>query len=312
MSDSKKQVLPEILFEIKKVKETVGSGQFVISPLENGYGSTLGNALRRVLLTSIPGAAVTKIRVAGVKHKFSTLDGLREDIIDLVLNVKEIKVSCTSSKPVKLTLDKVGPGKVLASDIALPTGVKIGNPDLVIGELSTKKDRLKMTLVVESGFGYSPADDRVSDKIGEIPVDALFTPITQVNYKVEVARVGRRIDFDKLLLDITTDGTIEPSDALKQAAVLLTSYFGQIANPKKIIKKKDTEKEIANPDLRLTIEELDLPTRVANALRKSGYETVEDLTKTTADDLSKVKNLGGKSAEIVEKALSEKNLAIKK
>ncbi|MBU1127227.1 MAG: DNA-directed RNA polymerase subunit alpha [Patescibacteria group bacterium] len=312
MSDSKKQVLPEILFEIKKIKETAAFGQFVISPLENGYGSTLGNALRRVLLTSISGAAVTKIRVAGVKHKFSTLEGLREDIIDLVLNVKEIKISCKSTKPIKLTLEKTGPGKVLASDIDLPTGVKISNPDLVIGELSTKKDRLKMNLVVESGFGYSSADERVSDKIGEIPVDALFTPVVQVDYKIEATRVGRRTDFDKLLLNITTDGTISPSEVLKQGAALLSSYFGQIVNPKKVVKKKNAEKEVANPDLKLTIEELDLPTRVANALRKSGYETVEDLTKVTADDLSKVKNLGGKSAKIVEKALSEKNLTIKK
>lgn len=312
MSDSKKQVLPEILFEIKKIKETADFGQFEISPLENGYGSTLGNALRRVLLTSIPGAAATKIRVAGVKHKFSTLEGLREDVIDLVLNVKGIKFSCESAKPVKLTLEKTGPGKVLASDIGLPTGVEVGNPDLIIGELATKKDRLKMSLVVESGFGYSPADERVSDKVGEIPVDALFTPITQVNYKVEATRVGRRTDFDKLLLDVTTDGTIKPSEALKQAAAILTSYFGQIVNPKKIVKKKDKREEIANPDLKLTIEELDLPTRVANALRKSGYEIVEDLTKVTFEDLSKVKNLGEKSAKIVGKALSEKNLNIKK
>ena len=169
-----------------------------------------------------------------------------------------------------------------------------------------------MNLVVESGFGYSSADERVSDKIGEIPVDALFTPVVQVDYKIEATRVGRRTDFDKLLLNITTDGTISPSEVLKQGAALLSSYFGQIVNPKKVVKKKNAEKEVANPDLKLTIEELDLPTRVANALRKSGYETVEDLTKVTADDLSKVKNLGGKSAKIVEKALSEKNLTIKK
>jgi DNA-directed RNA polymerase subunit alpha len=310
MSDSKIKKMPEILFEVKKQEETADFGQFVIEPLENGYGSTVGNSLRRVLLASIPGAAISKIRISGVKHKFSTLEGLKEDMVDLILNIKNLRFYSNSEKPLKLELEKSGPGKVLASDISLPAGIKLANPDLVIGELATKKDKLKMTLTLESGFGYSLASERSVDKIGEIPVDAIFTPVVQVSYKVEATRVGKRTDFDKLILSIKTDGTTKPSEALKQAAEILVSYFGQIANPKKISKKEDKPIKVKNPDLKLTIEELDLPTRVANALRKSGYETVEDLTKATPADLSKVKNLGEKSVSTVEDALKDKNLKI--
>jgi len=300
------------LFQVKKEKETADFGRFVISPLEQGYGNTLGNALRRVLLTSLPGAAVTQVKITGVRHQFSTLEGLKEDIIEFILNLKQLRIKYEGEKPAKLTLDVTGPREVKASDIKAPAKVEIINKDHVLGNLANKKNKLKAEIVVESGFGYSPAEERKSEKLGIISVDASFSPIKKVNYRVEATRVGRRTDLDRLIFEISTDGTIKPREALKRAASILLAYFNQVVSPKKApkVKKKATIASLGM--LELTVEELDLPTRIANALRKGGYGTLGDLTAATREDLAKVKNLGEKSIKVVEAALREKEVSLKK
>jgi len=301
----------EPLFQIKKEKETADFGKFAIEPLEQGYAHTLGNSLRRVLLTSLPGAAVTQVKISGVKHRFSTLEGLKEDIIELILNLKQLRIKYQGKKPAKLTLDVSGPREVKAVDIKTPAKVEIINKDQVLGSLANKKNRLKAEMVVESGFGYSPAEERKSEKLGVISIDASFSPIRRVNYKVEATRVGRRTDLDRLIFEITTDGTIKPSEALKNSANILVAYFNQVVSPKKAPKVKKKEGVAPLVTLELTVEELDLPTRIANALRKGGYGTLGDLTAASREDLAKVKNLGEKSIKVVEAALAEKGVSLK-
>lgn len=297
------------IFQIKKEKETPDYGLFTIEPLEQGYGNTLGVALRRVLLTSLSGAAITQIKIDGVKHKFSTLEGMKEDVIELILNLKQVRLSYGGEKPVKLNLEKLGPGEVKAGDIKTPGQVEIVNRDLVLCHLTAKK-KLKIELAAESGYGYVPAEERESDKIGVIPIDAVFSPVQRVNYKVEATRVGRRTDLDRLVLEITTDGTVRPSKALKESARILIDFFTQVVKPKKMPVKEKVEM-LSSETLRLTFEEVDVPTRIANALRKGGFETVGDLAAATDSDLAKVKNLGEKSVGVIKAALSKKGLTLK-
>ena len=299
------------IFAIKPKKETADYGEFIIEPLDQGYGHTLGNALRRVLLTSLPGAAVTQVKIAGIRHRFSTLEGLKEDVVELILNIKQIQLKYEGKKPVKMKLETQGPGEVKAGDIKTPAEVKIVNPELVLGRLADKKSTLKLEMVVESGFGYLPAKGRKSDTLGVIPVDALFSPVRRVNYNVEATRVGRRTDLDRLILEITTDKTISPGEALKEAAKILAAFFNQIIEPKEGPVEEEKKEELPREVLRLTVEELNLPTRIANALRKGGYETVEDLTVATPADIAKVKNLGEKSTKVIQAALAEKEVGLK-
>lgn len=297
------------IFQIKKEKETPDYGLFTIEPLEQGYGNTLGVALRRVLLTSLSGAAITQIKIDGVKHKFSTLEGMKEDVIELILNLKQVRLSYGGEKPVKLNLEKLGPGEVKAGDIKTSGQVEIVNRDLVLCRLTAKK-KLKIELAAESGYGYVPAEERESGKIGVIPIDAVFSPVQRVNYKVEATRVGRRTDLDRLVLEITTDGTVRPSKALKESARILIDFFTQVVKPKKMPVKEKVEM-LSSETLRLTFEEVDVPTRIANALRKGGFETVGDLAAATDSDLAKVKNLGEKSVGVIKAALSKKGLTLK-
>lgn len=299
------------IFAVKAKKETADYGKFIIEPLEQGYGHTLGNALRRVLLTSLPGAAVTQVKIAGVRHQFSTLEGLKEDMIELILNIKQIRFKYKGEKPAKIKLDAQGPGEVKAGDIKTPAEVKIVNPEHVLGILADEKSKLKVEMVVEKGFGYLPAEERKSETLGVILVDASFSPIKRVNYKVEAMRVGRRTDLDRLILELTTDKTISPSEALKEAAGILVACFGQIVEPKEVPIEEEKEEELPSEVLRLTVEELNLPTRIANALRKGGYETVKDLTTASALDVAKVKNLGEKSIKVIKAALAEKEVGLK-
>lgn len=297
-------------FQIKKVKMTENYGQFIIEPLEQGYGHTLGNSLRRVLLTSLPGVAITQIKIGGVKHKFSTLEGLREDIIELVLNIKQIRVKYEGKKPIKLLLEKNGPAQVKAGDIKVPAGAEIINKDLLLANLADKKSKLKVEMIAESGLGYLSAEERKSDKLGVIPIDASFSPIRRVNYKIEATRVGRRTDLDRLILEIYTDGTINPRIALKESAKILITFFNQVVEPKKAPVEKQKESSVMSENMKLTVEELELPTRIINALRKAGYDAVGDLSVTTVADLSKVKNLGEKSIKIVQAALAKKEVSL--
>lgn len=295
-------------FQVKKVRQTETFGEFIIEPLPQGYGHTLGNALRRVLFTSLLGTAITQVKIGGVKHRFSTLEGMKEDVIELLLNVKQIRLKYEGEKPIHLHLEKSGPGIIKAEDVQTPGGVEIVNKELVLANLADRKSKLKMQMVAERGFGYLPVEGRKSDKLGTILLDAIFSPIKMVNYKVESTRVGRRTDLDKLILEITTDGTIKPHQALKEAAKVLTDFFNQIIKPKAVPLKIEETGTVSDEVLKLTVEELELPTRIVNALRKAGYETVRDLAAATVVDLSKVKNLGEKSVKIIYAGLAKKKI----
>lgn len=297
----------EPIFEIKEEKKEANYGRFFISPLEQGYGLTIGNALRRVLLVSLPGSAITSVKIAGVKHQFSTLSGMKEDVVEFILNLKKVRFSGSVEKPVKATLEVSKPGEFTAKDIKVGGGIEVANPDLVLGTVN-KGSKLSCEMTIESGFGFSPAEDRPSDTIGLIPVDASFSPIRRVSYKVEETRVGRLTNYDKLLLEIWTDGTVEPRSAITQSAKILMGYFDQIVNPKKVEKKEEAPKNDLGPTGKLSVEEIGLPTRVANALIKAGFETVEELAQTKREDLVKVRNLGEKSLKIVAAALGTKGV----
>ncbi len=300
-------------FTIRSSNTGLNSGRFICEPLPQGFGHTLGTSLRRVLYSSIPGAAITSIRITGATHQFSTLPGLAEDIVHLVLNIKQIKVSSTSDKPAKMTLLAKGIGEITASQFECSTGIEIANPDLVIGHLTEKSAKLEIEASVETGYGYSPADDRKSTTVGVIPTDAMFSPVIRVNVSVEATRVGRMTNFDKLILDITTDGTITSATALKTASETLVEYFSMIVTPQIEAQTTDTplsRDTKASVGGSLSIEELDLPTRIANALQKAGFDTVADLFETSREELAKVKNVGSKSVKLIESALSGRGLTL--
>lgn len=298
----------EPMFEIKEEKKEGNWAKIVLSPLDKGYGDTIGNALRRVLLTSLPGAAITSVKIAGVKHQFSTLKGMKEDIVEFVLNLKKVRFSTANEKPVKATLSVKGPGEVKAKDIKTPANVKVANGEFVLAVLN-KGAKLDAEMEIASGVGYSPSEERETRQIGTIPVDASFSPVSRVNYKVEETRVGRLTNYDKLTLEVTTDGTVTPKEAVVSASKILVNYLNQVISPKKVIKKE----EKAPADTlglvgKLSVEEIGLPTRVANALIKAGYETVEALVAGKTEDLVKVRNLGEKSLKIISVALAEKGV----
>jgi DNA-directed RNA polymerase subunit alpha len=302
--------MEEIIFEIKEEAKNKNYSKLVISPLVQGYGITLGNSLRRVLLTSLPGTAVTSVKIAGVKHQFSSLKGMKEDVVEFLLNLKKVRFAGKSDKASKATVSVKGPGEFTAAEIKTDAGVKVVNPEVVLGFLN-KGAKLEAKLEIESGVGYSPADERVTGEIGLIPLDASFSPIVRVNYKVEETRVGRLTNYDKLIMEIWTDGTVDAEDALTDSAKILNSYYQQIVAPKKA-KVVEEKKEVDNlgPSGKLSVEEIGLPTRVANALLKNGYETVEDLVNAKRAELVKVRNLGEKSVKIIDVALGEKGMEI--
>jgi len=220
-------------------------GKFIIEPLDQGYGHTLGNALRRVLLSSLQGAAITSVKIGGVKHQYTTIPGVKEDVVELVLNLKKIRVELHGEEKAEITLSVSGPREVTAKDFEVPASVEIANKDLYLASLADKKTTLEITATVEKGYGYLPSEETKVDTLGVLAKDALFSPVERVNYKVEATRVGRMTNLDKLILEIWTDGTILPLTALKDAAKLLTSYFTQIFEPK-IIEEKPIESPL-NP-----------------------------------------------------------------
>jgi len=303
----------KVNFKTTALAETKDFGKFELSPLEPGYGLTLGNAFRRVLLSSLPGAAITSVSIEGITHQFTSLQGVKEDVVEFLLNLKQVKISYDGKKTVEVSLTANGPGKVKAGDIKTPANVTIINKDLVLATLADKKSKLKAKMEISSGYGYLSAKDHRPKKLGEIVLDAAFSPVVRVNCQVETARVGRRTDLDKLILEIYTNGSIKPSKALEKAAQILIRSFDQIINP--VFEKEkveSTEKIEESETLELSVEELDLPTRIANALRKGGYATVKDLAQATREDIAKVKNLGGKSIDIIIKKLKDKDIKLKK
>lgn len=305
--------MTEPMFKIKEEKVTDEYGEFVIEPLEPGYGHTLGNALRRVLLVSIPGAAVTSIKISGAKHKFSTIPGLKENLVDFLLNIKGLNLRLLDSKTqstVKLSIK--GPKEITAKDLELPEDVEIVNKDHYIGFLSDKKAKLEMELTVEKGMGYSLADERKIDTLGVIATDAVFTPIRRVNYEVSATRVGRQTNLDKVTLQIWTNGVVKPREALDQSARILASYFSQVFEPKVSIVSENTQSHPGIPEasLRMTVDELDLPTRIYNSLRNGGIETIAQLLDAPRKELISMRNMGGKSIGVIEEKLKEKGISL--
>ncbi len=302
----------EPTFQIKTDFENNSYGKFIIEPLEKGYGQTLGNSLRRVLLTSLEGAAIQTVKIEGVKHQFSTLPGLKEDIIEFCLNLKKVRLIIHSNETVRMTLEKKGSGSVKAADIEVPSGVEIVNPELELGTLSDRKAVLSAQITAGKGYGYVKADEIEHDEVGVIPLDALYAPIPRVNYRVEATRVGRMTNLDRLVMEVWSDGTVKPMDALHEASKILVSYYTQIIEPKETQEKLSTTDEpvLSDDILKMRIEEIDIPTRIVNALANGGIETIGQLVLADRSDLMKIKNLGAKSLSIVEEKLKDKNITL--
>lgn len=292
-------------------------GRFVVEPLERGYGITLGNALRRVLLSSLPGAAVTSVKIDGVLHEFSTIPGVYEDTTDLILNLKGICVKLYTDEEKLLTLEAEGEGEITAGDFKCSSEVEILNPDHHIATLDSNGS-LQMEVVVERGRGYNSVEKNKKENapLGVIPIDSFFSPITKVIFHVEDTRVGQQTDFDKLTLDIWTDGSIYPDEAISKSAKILAEYLKLFIGLTEVpgddiimVEKKEDNKDKI---LDMTIEELDMSVRSYNCLKRAGINTVQELTQRTEEDMMKVRNLGRKSLEEVMEKLSELNLSLRK
>ena len=301
--------------KIKNISTTTSSdgsqyGKFVIEPLERGYGATIGNALRRVLLSSLEGAAVTSVRIEGITHEYTSIPGVVEDVIDIMLNLKSVVVKTDSVEPQHLRLDATKPGPVLAGDIELPAGVKIVNPDCVICTLS-QGGSIHADITVEVGKGYVAVDVLKEQKNGLpidlLPIDAVFMPIKRVSYNVEPARVGESLDFDKLTLEIWSNGSIEVGAALSKASTLLIEHFSQIAGISGTpvqVKQEIVEEVVAEETVAptLSIEDLELSVRAYNCLKRASINSMSELLKKSEHDLLNIKNFGKKSSdEVIEK-----------
>jgi DNA-directed RNA polymerase subunit alpha len=316
--------LPE--FQVPKIsseKVDDNRGTFTIEPLDKGFGYTFGNSLRRVLLSSLGGAAIKSVRIEGVAHEFSTISGIKEDVTDIVLNLKDIVVRMhTEADEVEAPLVATGPGEVKAKDIDLPAGVEILNPDAPIATLE-KRTKLEMYLTIGRGRGYSPAEDNKTEDqpIGVIPIDSIFSPIRRAAYAVDAARVGQRTDFDKLSLEVETDGSIEPSGALREAAELLIkslAIFTDADRVEELTARDGTglpEGALApvpavEGDDRL-IEELEIGVRAYNCLKRAGIQTVGDLVQRSESELNAIPNFGKRSTEEVKEALTALGLSLR-
>lgn len=293
---------------IRITQETKGNwGKIIVEPLPQGFGVTLGNALRRVLLSSLEGAAVTQAKISGVAHEYSTIKGIKEDVVEILLNLKKVRLKIEDDESVKLTLDEKGPKTVKAGDIKVKQGVVIVDPEVVIATLADSKSKLEVDMVAEKGTGYLPVENRKNVGIGTIPLDADFSPVRRVNYRVESTRVGQMTNFDKLTLEVTTDASIPPFAATKEAARILGEYFNYFLEPIKEPKKEEKIKKVERFDENASIEELDLPTRVFNSLKNGGIKTLGDITKADKKELLKFKNMGNKSLEQIQEKLREKD-----
>ncbi|KRN29159.1 DNA-directed RNA polymerase subunit alpha [Lactobacillus selangorensis] len=302
---------------ITKVDENTNYGKFVVEPLERGYGTTLGNSLRRILLSSLPGAAVTDVQIDGVLHEFSTIDGVVEDVTQIILNIKKLAIKMEGEEDRTIELDVTGPAKVTAADIHTDADVEILNPDLYLCTVSDGGS-IHARMTVKKGRGYDSWKENKSEDmpIGVLPIDSIYTPISRVNYQVESTRVGRRSDYDKLTLDVWTNGSISPREAISLAAKILTEHLAifvnltdEAKNAEIMVEKEETHKEKM---LEMTIEELDLSVRSYNCLKRAGINTVQELTDKTEADMMKVRNLGRKSLEEVKQKLADLGLSLRK
>lgn len=306
------QVTKENL-KINTVSESKNLGVFSIEPLPTGFGYTLANALRRVLLTSTKGAAVTQIKITGANHQFTTIPGVKEDIVELTMNLKKLRIKLHSNNTVIATLKKKGLGEVKAKDIEMSSEAEIMNKDLHIATLADPKTELNIELTIEPGIGYSPMEERQTSKIGVIVLDALFSPIITASYNVEPTRFGDRINLDKIVISVETDGSISPKQAIVEAAELLKEYYETIIKWESEAavsagdesRKEDTGMKSMED---VSIEELPLQTRTINALKKQGISTLHELSKKSDEEIADIKNLGEKSLEEIKKLLEKEGL----
>ncbi|MDD2483610.1 MAG: DNA-directed RNA polymerase subunit alpha [Eubacteriales bacterium] len=291
-------------------------GKFVVEPLERGYGTTLGNSLRRILLSSLPGAAVTSVKIDGILHEFSTIPGVKEDVTEIILNLKKLSVRLSGENTKKVIINTVGPKEVTAADIIGDSGLEIFNPGLHIATLE-ENATLVMEINVARGRGYVPADQNKTENmpIAVIPVDSIFTPVSRVNFSVENTRVGHVTDFDRLVLEIWTDGSINPEESVSIGAKIMQEHlklFIDLTDSMEameiMVEKEEDQKEKA---LEMTIEELELSVRSFNCLKRAAINTVEELTHKNEDDMMKVRNLGKKSMDEIKNKLEELGLGLK-
>ena len=297
--------------DIVELSEDYRYGKFVVEPLERGYGITIGNALRRILLSSLPGVAVHSIKIDGVLHEFSTVPGVKEDVTEIILSLKELSATIDGEGSRTLKIEAQGPCSIKGSDIICPPDVEILSKDLHIATLDDNA-KLNMEIYVDKGRGYVPAEDM---PIGVLPVDSIYTPIEKVSYHVENTRVGQKSDYDKLTLEILTNGSINPQEGISLAAKVLVEHLNlfidlteHVSNVEIMVEKEEDQKEKV---LEMTIEELDLSVRSYNCLKRAGINTVEELANKSEDDMMKVRNLGKKSLEEVIQKLEELGLGLK-
>ncbi len=304
--------------EVVEISEDKKYGKFVVEPLERGYGITLGNSLRRIMLSSLPGAAVSQVKIEGVEHEFSSIPGVKEDVTEIIMNIKSlaIKNSCETNETKTAYIEYEGEGVVRASDIQVDPDIEILNPDLVIATLSGKNTKIYMELTITRGRGYVSADKNKREDlpIGVIAIDSIYTPVERVNVTVQNTRVGQITDYDKLTLDVHTNGTLVPDEAVSLAAKVLSEHLSLFINLSEnaknvdvMVEKEDDEKEKV---LEMSIDELELSVRSYNCLKRAGINTVEELTNKTSEDMMKVRNLGRKSLEEVLAKLKELGLQL--
>ena len=306
--------------EIAEISEDNRYGKFICEPLERGYGTTFGNSLRRMLLSSLEGSAITSIRIDGVLHEFSTIPGVRDDVTNIVLNLKQLCLKMQGSEPKVIRIDVEGEKEVTAADIICDADIEILNPDLHIATVDAT-GQLKIEMTVARGRGYIPAErnKKPDDTIGVIPIDSIFSPVQRVNYTVQDTRVGNETDYDKLILEVWTDGSLRSEEAVSKAAGILVMHLKLFQSmdglPEEIEEEEATFPEEVEDDtskvLEMTIEDLDLSVRSFNCLKRANINTVADLAEKTEDDMMKVRNLGRKSLEEVKKKLEELGLALR-
>ncbi|HAZ29291.1 TPA: DNA-directed RNA polymerase subunit alpha [candidate division WWE3 bacterium] len=286
---------------ITKVFEDGAKGVFSFDPLPGGFGHTLGNTLRRVLYTSLEGAGLTQVKIDGAVHQFGTVEGVKEDVVELCLNLKQVRIKKHTKTPVIGSISKKGPGIVTAGDIDFPSDAEVVNKALVIATLADKNAKFEAEVVAETGVGFSPVEERETSKIGTILLDTVYSPVSNVNYSVEPARFGKKVDLDKLTLTVETDGTVTPWEAVSSSAKILTTFFEAIANGGKVEPEKaaDTEKTATIDDKNVPIDDLSLSNRAINALKKHGLVNLNDLAKMTDAQIADIKNLGEKTLEEV-------------
>ncbi|HBY09842.1 DNA-directed RNA polymerase subunit alpha [candidate division WWE3 bacterium RIFOXYC2_FULL_42_13] len=297
--------------KINPIKESNETSTYSVEPLPTGFGHTLGNALRRVLLTEIEGAAVTQIKIAGASHQFTTLPGVKEDVVQLTLNVKKLRFKIHTDNPVVATLKKKGAGPITAKDLEIPSDLEIMNKDLHLATLADSKSELNIELIVEPGVGYSPMEERQTSKVGVIVLDSLFSPVLNVTYAVEPTRFGDKTDLDKLLITVETDGSVSPKQALVKASGILKGYYEsfekwELETDKSIEPEEENAALIDVEDV--AVDELPLQTRTINALKKHGIDTLKQLAKKSDDEIADIKNLGEKSLEEIKKLLKKEGL----